>query len=313
MCLLWNRPPPSTHPAKHERSRLVSGGPIVWLGGTICTIAVYVPGYTLGKNGCTPASSCSASVALHHPATTVRFFFVLIGNVIPAGTSYGEALLWYGGLARFEFVGVVLFIASIYIVVRSWRQRRTTERCPLPLLLICFALAFDVTIALGRSGNGEASPLLNRYVMPNIILLLGVATYTLARLPRLLIRRNGLHWRDIIRLVAGLAFAALLVTQVIDATGFGLMNAPKNRAFFENSSRLFVNFGQIPASEKVCEAVTELYFQPGAYSGGWTQFRLTLNDATIDHLGEFQTQPARAMRAIGPPPLSANCAKAVGT
>ena len=305
--LLWSHLPLPNRSAGREGARRANRDVAVWIAAMVCTLIAYLPGYTLGNNGCDPSSSCSAAVALHHPVAIIRFFFALIGNVVPAGSFYGTALLWYGGLARFEFVGVVIFAASIYIVIRSWRARLTTEPCPLPLLLICFGLAFDVTIALGRSGNGHGSPLPNRYVMPNLLLLLGIATYVVARLPQLLNRCKQWHWRDLVRLVASAAFAALLVTQVVDATGFGLMNASKNRSYLEYSSRVFVNLGRLSPSQEMCEARSELFFQPGAYSGGWNGFHQTLDDATVDHLGEFQVQPAAIFRALGPPTPPVNC------
>ena len=312
-CLLWNQPFLSARAVKRKWSRRVRADVVLWLGAMACTVVVYAPGYTFGDNGCDPASSCSASVALHHPASTVRFFFALIGNVIPAGWMHGAGIFWYGGLARFEFVGVVLFVASVYIVVQSWRARRTTERCPLPLLLICFSLAFDVTIALGRSGIGNSSPLPNRYVMPNIILLLGVAIYAWAHASRLHILRIEWRWQYFARVAAVIAFAILLVVQVVDATRFGLTNGSENRTYLQNSSRLFVNLGQLPLSEEMCEAQTEFFFQPGPYSGRWISFYPKLHDATVDRLGEFQINSSRAIRALGPPLPSGNCVKSVGS
>jgi hypothetical protein len=191
-------------------------------------------------------------------------------------------------------------VASLYILVRSWRQRATTERCPLPLLLICFALAFDVTIALGRSGNGSSSPLPNRYVMPNLILLLAVAMYAWAHLPPLLHRREKWHWRDVARLTATAALVALVVTQVVDATGFGLDNGRNSHSYMESSSQFFVNLDRIPSAELHCAVLVELYFQPGAYQHGWSSFALKIHDAATDHLGEFQTGPFRAARRLGP-------------
>jgi hypothetical protein len=149
--------------------------------------------------------------------------------------------------------------------------------------------------------------------MPNLILLLGVATYVVARVPQLVSRRKQWHWRDVARLVAAAAFAALLITQVVDATGFGLSNASNNRAYLENSSRLFVNLGQFPPAEEICIARSELFFQPGAYTEGWTGFHQLLHDAAVDHLGEFQIQPEHSFRALGPPRPPANCTKSVGS
>ena len=42
---------------------------------------------------------------------------------------------------------------------------------PLPLLLIVFALLFDLIIAQGHLGEGLQSAGIDRFTMPNIILL----------------------------------------------------------------------------------------------------------------------------------------------
>jgi hypothetical protein len=57
-----------------------------WLGTMVLTIVLYLPGYQFYEgNTCLDRQACSASVLLHHPLTSLGFFFALIGNVIPSG------------------------------------------------------------------------------------------------------------------------------------------------------------------------------------------------------------------------------------
>ena len=120
-------------------------------------------------------------------------------------------------------VGVVLFAASIFILVQSWRHRDSTERLPLPALLIVFGLIFDLTIAVGRSGAGVAEAVsFNRYVMANLILLTGIVIWALARNATRRPPRTSGPWRVFGTYLIISAFAIFLVVQVTDATAVGV-------------------------------------------------------------------------------------------
>ena len=97
------------------------------------------------------------------------------GGVVLGGTTNPVAT---GSVTRFEVVGVILFIVAGFILVQSVRTRVPGTRVPLPLLLIGFSLAVDVTIALGRTVSGPAGAVgSNRYVMTNLILVTGIVMY----------------------------------------------------------------------------------------------------------------------------------------
>ena len=70
------------------------------------------------------------------------------------------------------------------MVVRELQTRDRT-RIPLPLLMIVFALLFDITLALGRSGQRNVAGQQGRYTMPNLILVAGIVVFAWAHPPRL--------------------------------------------------------------------------------------------------------------------------------
>ncbi len=212
---------------------------VTWAAAAIGTIALYLPGYDVHENGC--LSGCTPSVALRHPITVIKFFFALIGNVVPGGVLFFPSTqqLW-----RFEALGVVLFVAAIAIAVQSWRHR-AFERVPVPLLLIGFGLIFDVTIALGRGGTGPAGAVsANRYVMPNLVLLTGIVIYAWKHRPSL----GSLTQISIPRLAAAVV-AVFLVVQVKEAIDFGRVNGGVIHSAWTSSARFFVNSDRVSPPE----------------------------------------------------------------
>jgi hypothetical protein len=292
--LLWARPV--------ERRQLQEAA--AWIGAMICTAIVYFPGYNFSNNGCQPASSCSPSIAFHHPVSAIRYFFALIGNVVPGGlVSYPTVR----NAGRFELVGAVLFAVGVFIIRQSWRHRASHDRIPLPLLLITFSLAFDVTVALGRSGIGPAGAVNNnRYVMANLVLLVGIVIY-IWKPP--LMRAGRDNRRVYAYKVALVALTIFLVVQVKTATSFGLTNGRITHSFTSGSARFFVNLDRLPPPERSCATRVVLFFQPGAFES----FSLKLAGAVEDKLGEFQPGTYHYYRAQGPQAVPPNClTKAAG-
>jgi hypothetical protein len=262
------------------------------------TIALYLPGYNFHDNGC--LSGCTPGVALRHPVTVTKFFFALIGNVVPGGVLFFPSVHNYG---RFELVGVVLFAAAVFIVVQSWRLRDGEERLPLPLLLIGFSLSFDVTIALGRGGTGPAGAVAgNRYVMPNLILLTAIIIFAWKHRPTL---RSPA--RNTIPRLALVVLAIFLIVQVKESVGFGRANGAVVRSAWTASARYFVNSDRLPAQDRACYQGQALFFQAGALPS----FASRLHMAESDGLGEFEPNAYRYFRRLGPPPdLFGGCSKA---
>ena len=92
-------------------------------------------------------------MALTHPLSGLRFFVVLVGNVIPGG--YFGAPYPPQSYLRYEVLGVALCLIVVYIAIQTWRERATRERFPLPLLLVLLGLLMDAEVALGRTGGGS--------------------------------------------------------------------------------------------------------------------------------------------------------------
>jgi hypothetical protein len=294
LSLLWARP--------LERRQLKEAG--AWIGAMIVTVVVYFPGYNFNNNGCLPASSCSPSIAFHHPATAIRYFFALIGNVVPGGVVSLPAVRNAG---RFEAVGAVLFAAGVFIIVQSWRHRTSRDRIPVPLLLVAFSLAFDITVALGRSGVGAVGAVNNnRYVMANLILLVGIVIYVW-KPPA--IRAGGDNRKLYVYWLGLVVMTVFLVVQVKTATSFGLTNGRITHTLTSESARFFVNMDRVPVPDRSCLMSDILFFQAGALES----FSLKLGGAAHDNLGEFQPKSWHYYRSMGPPAVPLGCStKGIG-
>lgn len=293
ICLLWSQP-------SAGRVRPIA----IWLGATVVTLALYLPGYSFSKgNTCPIRADCSTTVLLHHPLTTFGFFIALIGNVIPGGVGTGGTVY---GVGRSEVVGVALLVAAVFVLLHSWRHRASTEHWPLPFLLIVFSLLFDVTISIGRSATGPSGAVENnRFVMANLILLVGIVIYAWAHLPW---RRppvtNG-RWRVYLTYPALFALAILLVVQATTATSFGLMSgrATRSERNQEAETLVYAQVSRVFNKERFCQVYLTILYEPG----GFSMFPGTLRDAVADQLGEFRPDVDRYYHQLGPPPLTPAC------
>jgi hypothetical protein len=274
ICILW-----------HTSWRRVRPEIATWLIAMLVTMGLYLHGYTFTEgNICIPAVQCTTTFELHHPLTLLAFFFALIGNVIPGHETLIP--LKVDDPARFVLVGTVLFATSLYILVQSWRHRASSERLPLPGLVIAFALLFDLTLVVGRGGTGVFGAVNDgRYVMANLILLTGIVIWVLARLPKLHLSATSSPWR-----VAGTslilsALAVFLLVQVTDATAVG------------------VSYGRVSAAARIGDARAFVNTYPSCLLNSFVPFfrsRTVLRDGAEDHLGEYGPTTYRYFRELGP-------------
>ena len=268
----------------------------MWCAGALVTALVYFPGYDTGMNGCVGTSICTPENSLAHPWMTTRFFFILIGNVIPGGAAVINPVSVHSVL-RFELLGIVLFAVAVGILIQSWR-RRETEVVPLPFLLVTFALLFDLTVALGRGDTGLSSAVNdNRYVMANLVLLTGMTLYAWVQLPRSKAFAG--------RRLAGAAVAIIVLLvgiQAVTSTEFGLANGRSDHATLTSYARYFDDQSHISAAGQACEMKAVQYLQPGAFN---RPFAVSLHEGRADHLGEFGE--ARYFRSLHSPELSSYC------
>ena len=233
ICLVWASP--------WRRRTYVESA--IWIASAVVTTALYLHGFVFAAdtNICVveggQKASCSLTFGLLHPGHLARFFTVLVGNVVP--TLPGTYVLGH------EILGSAICIVAGFIVVQMTRQRRLHPN-PLPLLLIVFGLLFDLVLALSRLGEGLNGAGIDRYTMPNIILLAGIVVYGWGRAPSLSRTSDVKSWPEWIKVLGAATLAVFLVVQVVVATQFGVTNGNAMRATSEEVARVVVNLDRIP-------------------------------------------------------------------
>jgi len=291
ICLLWNR---------CWTSRL-RAEVAVWLGAVVVTLAMYLPGYSFGAGEgatCLNPRNCTIAVLLHHPLTAPGFFIALIGNVIPGPP--GTATVVHD-LARFELVGAALLIAAIFILLQSWRHRASSEHLPLPLLLIVFALLFDLTITIGRGATGISQAVIdNRFIMANLVLVAGIAIYVWSHAPWRSEAVAHSPWQVAVTYLPLVSLAIFLSLQAITATGFGLTNASVISRDRSQEAQLVVYVQGKPVLSFERECQEYLFFLP-------PKFKFYVRQAVVDQLGEFNPDSHRHFLELGPPPPPSAC------
>ena len=286
ICILWARP----------RTRRTTYKVMAWIGSMLCIGIVYFRGYH--SSGCAPIAHCSLGDSLSHPVIMIRVYLVLLGGVLPGGY-FGPKV---HDTIRFEVVGAALLAGALFIIIQSWRYRSTRERLPLPMLLILFGLLWDAMITAGRTGYGVDFLIgVNRYVMPNIVVLTGIVIYAVAQTPRLrrssarITRVTALTWLTLSVL------ALFLAVQIAQSTEFGLVNGAAADRMFTLEARLWVNLDRVPPADRSCEVARIL--DTGLFVGGPSPI------PADDHLGEFGPSTYLYYRAMGPPRLAPSCVK----
>ncbi|MGA3148277.1 MAG: hypothetical protein ABSF33_12495 [Acidimicrobiales bacterium] len=285
ICLLWVTP--WGRRAYYEAA--------TWVAAAVVTTAIYLPGFNATSNAaCFPhTSSCSLSFALSHPDLLFRWFLLLIGNLIPA-----PWIQLHSAPGAHQLLGAVILVVAVFVVVRSWRERQG-HATPLPLLLIVFGVLFDLTIAIGRVGEGPAAALQNRFTMPNLILLVGIVVYALGHLPTLRVP-TPTDWKGRLKIAGLVTLGVFLVVQSVVATDFGITNARATRQTHETDARIVVNVDRIPSAKQACELALAVW-PPKSLSSVIASFDWVRRESALDRLSVFQPGPESVFRAEGPP------------
>ena len=199
-----------------------------------------------------------------------------------------------------QLIGVLVLAAAVFVIVREIRTRDVT-RLPLPLLMIVYALLFDLTLALGRSGQRNVAGQQGRYTMPNLILVAGILVFACAHPPRLRAARDG----DRGALAVAGAFAALAVFVValgITTTQYGIRQARVLRAHQVRDAQTIVNLDRVPHRLRGC--YVNSYVWNGAYdsSKALALIGLPVFTARNDRLMMFDPKAYAKYRALGAPP-----------
>jgi len=297
VCVLWNDP----------RARRTWAECASWVAAAGLTLGLYSINFKL-TSGCAGRlkGQCSLHFAVHHPVAAMRFLSVLVGNVVPTGY-WGSVLAPPKHFLTQELVGVTILLSAVFVVVQTVRQHGMV-RVPLPLLLIGFGLLYDLVIVEGRAATGLNGAVgNNRYVLPNLIMLLGVVIYALTHIPP---RRRALgeaQWRFGLRWLVVGVLGVFLATQLVVSTRFGTRNGVLSKDISVTAARIMVNLDRVPASERGCELGRAMYSGLVGPAFALEHGSPILAYAKADHLTIFQPGSFRAYRAAGLPPISSAC------
>jgi hypothetical protein len=170
------------------------------------------------------------------------------------------------------------------------------------MLLILFAVLFDLAIALGRASEGVSATLEGRFTMPSVLLLVGLVAYAGAHLPRpraLWRRRDSRGYRAS---AASVLLGVLVLGQVAVGTIYGLRVARVERSFRTRAARTVVNFDLIRFSERGCYA--SVYVWNDVYSPPVALALVRVSGLVMlhNHLILYIPSTFREFRAQGLPP-----------
>ncbi len=274
----------------------------IWISAALIAVAIYFHGYRSATTLCIPASACSLTFGPSHPVLLAKFFFLIVGNVVPTAASKAQynwaAPYQPHALGAHQLLGVIICIAGAYVVVQMIRERRW-QMSPLPLVLIVFAVLFDLDIALARVGQGLLSAVQygDRYALPNVVMIVGIAVYGWSRIisERPGESRSSIDRRRLLRGLGICVLSALVAAQLGLTTYFGVIEGSISQQERVVAARIAVNLDQSPAGERPC------------YLGGylinlldqWRQF------AIHDQLSVFQPGLDTQYKAAGLPRLAA--------
>ena len=167
ICILW--------PTRSPRRRPEIA---TWLGAMLVTMAVYLVGYSIqrGEHLSRPGTVHSKRRTPSSPDLP-RFLLRADRQRDPRWNNRCNP----DGRGRRSFRGARVGHFRCGVACSRFTRGvtdRSSERLPLPALIILFSLLFDVTIAVGRGGSGVAGAVnANRFVMANLILLTGIVIY----------------------------------------------------------------------------------------------------------------------------------------
>ena len=285
ICLLW----------AHPRVRRTSYECAIWISAGVLVTAIYLHNFDFryASNICRTEGgskgTCSLAYGAIHPVSLARFLAVLAGNVVP--TRPGS----YVGVH--ELLGVAIWIAAALVLFQSVRERRLGTS-PLPVLLIVFALQFDLMLALSRLGQGPAGAGKTWYTMPNIILLSGIVIFAWRYFPDRRTTHERIHSGGRLMTLGLATLATFLLLQAVVATQFGVTNGRALRASTFTVGRVLANFAEIPDVKRECyvEAATD---RPSA-----SAIFANIDAARFEQLALFQSGSEGQFRSPGPPRIA---------
>jgi hypothetical protein len=253
-----------------------------WVTASVVTTFLYFRGFDFSPKA---TGGGSSGYALHHVLPTLAFVLALIGNVFP--TSGPRAGLH-------EVIGAVILVGALGIVVGSIRSVRRSATLPLPLLLVVFALLFDLSIAAGRVSFGIGRADAPRYTMANLLILVALAIYVFS-LPRTRPAEGGSPFAARTVLI-GTGLVLVILGQVALSTAVGLPAASAWTKRIEAGDAIVVHLYSIPQPNRTL-LFGGYVFPSLAYATNahWVQM------VHRDHLGELAPATAAQYRHATPP------------
>ena len=137
-----------------------------WVCVGVATTTVYFDHFNLRVPGVEGQLGMDHDFALHHPATFLKFFFTVIGDVIGVGIPN------QGNVAILA-LGIGIVAISVWIVIAFGLRRDEDGPRPLGVSLICFGLLYALFLAAGRAPYGLNFAGVSVYSLDNLLLLVG--------------------------------------------------------------------------------------------------------------------------------------------
>jgi hypothetical protein len=269
-CILWS--------AGWPVSGQIWRNAIIWCASAFLFLVIFVIHWNPGDTGCVHHFGCTPGYAPRHPVAVAGYFILILGNVVPGGY-----FVPVGNVTRWEIVGLLLLVVSIWVLAQSFRSRKN-EPCPIAALLVIFGLLFDLLISFGRaSPPGTQAIQGNRYVFASLMVLTGIVIYITA------------HWRRNMSLTTSYGvLIAFMAWQTPVATQFGFNRAAVDAQYVTAVARVATNIDRLPGSEVSCLRV-----------GFILPRNSLLLDARSAQLGEFSPGGYASYRHQGPPSVTA--------
>lgn len=105
---------------------------------------------------------------LIHPAITIKFFFLAIGDVVGAQLGNPDA-----GNGAVLVLGVLIFAIACWVIVTHGLRRGPRTASSIGVALVCFGLLFTATFTVGRVNGGLSFAGASQYTTFDLLILVG--------------------------------------------------------------------------------------------------------------------------------------------
>lgn len=252
-----------------------------WVASAVITAVVYFIDFDF------QATRANNGYVLSHPATTVNYFFIALGDGL--GIQWGSPFYWaVAGL------GIVIFAVSCWVLITYSRSRDDSSGSPIGLVMICFGLLFCALMTIGRVWFGMPEAGWSRYTTYDLLVLVGCYVSVLNRpsqhaAPR--VRRGT--WNETARSgVIGLLTAAIGL-QIVLGTANGISEARSWYASQQLAADIAVNVDKAPD-----------YYLVLICTGCYLPVRQDVHFARAHRLSLFSTSVVQDDQRTGLPALS---------